>query len=186
MPIYLLTVFPPVLDRRRSAILPGTLDFDIAHLLPANPDTVADALLDEDFQASLSDVGALREREVLSQTTANDGAVTRRIRCVLGIDLGAAAKFLGGAEPAWVEEARWDPKAMLWSWTIHPEVAEDLLESKGTTGIEADDEGAVRRVSGSVKVKVPIYGSKVEGHIVKGLTAAYDEEADRLHDWLQR
>jgi hypothetical protein len=161
------------------------LDFDIAHLLPADPDTVADVLLDEDFQASLSDVGALREREVLSQKTAKDGTVTRRTRCVLGIDLGAAAKFLGDAEPAWVEDARWDPKKMLWSWTIRPEVAEDLLESKGTTGIEADDEGAVRRVSGTVKVKVPIYGSKVEGHIVKGLTAAYDEEADRLHDWLE-
>ena len=160
------------------------MDFDIAHLLPADPDTVADVLLDEDFQASLSDVGALREREVLSQKAGKDGTVMRRTRCVLGIDLGAASKFLGDAEPAWVEEARWDPKTMLWSWTIHPEVAEDLLESGGTTGIESDDEGAVRRVSGTVKVKVPIYGSKVEGHIVTGLTAAYDEEADRLHDWL--
>lgn len=173
------------MDRRRSAILARTLDFDIAHLLPADPDTVADALLDEDFQVSLSEVGVLRDREVLSQRTTKNGTVTRRIRCVLEIDLGAAAKFLGDAEPAWVEEARWDPKAMLWSWTIHPEVAEDLIESKGTTGIEADHEGAVRRVSGTVKVKVPIYGSKVEGHIVRGLTAAYDEEADRLHDWLE-
>jgi hypothetical protein len=177
--------FSSSVDLRRSAILPRTLDFDIAHLLPADPDTVADVLLDEDFQASLSAVGALRQREVLSQKTATNGTVTRRIRCVLGIDLGAASKFLGDAEPAWVEEARWDPKAMLWSWTIHPEVAEELIESKGTTGVEADDGGAVRRVSGNVKVKVPIYGSKVEGRIVRGLTAAYDEEADRLHDWLE-
>ncbi len=180
----LLTVLSPR-SAQRSAILPRTLDFDIAHLLPAEPDTVADALLDEKFQASLSDVGALRERELLSQKASKDGAVTRRVRCVLGIDLGAAAKFLGDAEPAWIEEAHWDPGSMRWRWTILPEVAEELLESRGTIDIETDADGAVRRVTGVVVVKVPIYGPKVEGHIIKGITAAYDEEADRLHDWLE-
>jgi hypothetical protein len=33
---------------------------------------------------------------------------------------------------------------------------------------------------------VPLYGGKVEGWIVDGLRAAYDEEADRLAEWLER
>jgi len=31
---------------------------------------------------------------------------------------------------------------------------------------------------------VPFYGSRVEGWIVKGMSDAYDEEAERLEAWL--
>ena len=36
----------------------------------------------------------------------------------------------------------------------------------------------------TVKVKVPLYGGKVEGWIVDGLEHAYAEEAERLQAWL--
>ena len=163
------------------------MDFEISHEFEASADEVAEALLDESFQDSLHDLGSLEVREVLDQQERKDGSVLRRTRCVLDLEItGAAQKFLGSQRPAWIEEAVWDPDSMIWSWTIHPEVAAELLDAKGTISIDDDGEAAVRTVAGTVKVKVPLYGSKVEGWIVGGIEAAYEDEADRLADWLER
>ncbi|MDQ3954273.1 MAG: DUF2505 domain-containing protein [Actinomycetota bacterium] len=160
------------------------MDFTLHHPVDAAVDDVAAALLDADFQASLADVGGLKSREVLEQKEGAGGTVLRRTRCVLGRDLGAAKRFLGNSEPAWVEEARWNPDDLTWSWRILPEVAADLLSASGTTVLHADGDGTERVVAGTVKVKVPLYGSRVEGVIVRGLEEAYSEEAERLQAWL--
>lgn len=162
---------------------PPGVDFAFEHRFDADAATVAGALLDEDYQASLDGMEPLKERHVLDQRKQGE-VVVRRTRCVLGRDLGAAQRFLGNAEPAWVEEATWHPDAMRWDWVIHPEVASDLLSSNGSIELEDDGGDTVRRVSGVVKVKVPLYGGKVEGLIVQELERAYDEEADRLAAWL--
>ena len=163
------------------------MDFEISHEFEASAEEVADALLDEAFQDSLHDLGSLEVRELLDQQERKDGTVLRRTRCVLDVQVtGAAQKFLGDQRPAWIEEAVWHPERMSWTWTIHPEVAGELLDAKGTISIEDDGEAAVRTVAGTVKVKVPLYGSKVEGWIVGGIEAAYEDEADRLADWLEK
>ena len=168
------------------AILRG-MDFEISHEFDASADAVAEALLDEAFQDSLQDLGALETREVLDQQERRDGTVLRRTRCVLDVDVtGTAKKFLGDQKPAWIEEAVWDPDRFSWSWKILPEIAGELLDATGTISIEDDGEAAIRTVAGVVKVKVPLYGSKVEGWIVNGIEAAYEEEADRLAEWLER
>lgn len=163
---------------------PLAVDFSFNHRFEASPEEVAQALLDEDYQASLDGIRPLKKREVLDQVERDDGTVVRRTRCVLGTDLGAAKKFLGNNEPAWVEEATWDPERERWEWVIHPEVAADLLSSAGSIELRQEGDGTVRRVTGVVKVKVPLYGGKVEGVIVDGLEEAYEEEATRLAKWL--
>lgn len=141
-------------------------------------------MLDEDYQRSLKRLGKLR-RELLDQKARADGDVVRRTRCVMDIEISGIAKtFIGEGDPAWVEEATWNEEAMLWSFTIDPEIAKELLEAKGSIQLADDGDGALRTVEGRVKVKVPFYGSKVEGWIVEGLTDAYDEEAERLRAWL--
>lgn len=163
------------------------MDFEFSHSFDASTDELAEALLDEKFQASLSDIGSLAEREVIGQHHRQDGTVVREIRCVLDIEVtGVAQKLLGAQKPAWVEEAEWDPDELKWLWSINPEVAAELLSASGEIRIEEEDDEAVRVVTGTVKVKVPLYGGKVEGWIVNGLEAAYDEEADRLTEWLER
>lgn len=160
------------------------MDFEIAHELDAGIDDVARALLDEDFQNSLKDLGPLADRRVLSQTEQPGGKVRRETRCVLGIDLGAARKFLGSSDPAWVEDATWDPERLTWTWVIKPEVGADLLKASGKTTLSSSGDRAIRRVTGAVQVRVPLYGGKVEGWIVDGLEQSYDEEAERLQAWL--
>lgn len=158
--------------------------FTVEHLLDHSPDAVAAALLDEKFQASLKDLGPLAHREILEQEE-RDGVVVRRIRCLLDIDIsGPAKRFIGNGDPAWVELATWDPEELTWSWSIHPEVAGELLEAHGETRLQPEGAQTVRAVHGEVRVKVPIYGGRVEGWIVHGLEDAYAEEAERLAEWL--
>lgn len=154
-------------------------------MFPHSSDAVARALLDEDFQNSLSDIGALESRTLLSQEERSDGSVVRRVRCVLDVRIeGAARRFIGDGDPAWVEESIWDPAAGAWRWSIDPEVGGHLLSARGETLIEPRGDEAIRRVLGMVKVSVPLYGGKVEGWIIEGIEQAYDEEAERLEQWM--
>jgi hypothetical protein len=164
---------------------PSGVDFSFDHYFDAPIDVVAEAILDIEYQHSLDELELLEKRHVLEQTEKGDGRVVRRTRCVLGVDLGAAKRFLGDAEPAWVEEATWDPKGWRWDWVILPEVAAELLSSHGTMELLEDGEGTLRRVTGTVKIKVPLYGGRVENTIVEGLERAYEEEAERLERWLE-
>ncbi len=160
--------------------------FEVSHSFPFGPDEVAAALLDPAFQASLDTIGPLKERRVLSQEATLDGRVERRVRCVLELKLsGVAANLLGEADPAWIQAETWEADSRTWTWHIEPEVHGDLLSARGTTVIAGDAEKATRTVVGDLGVHVPLYGGKVEGWIVKGISEAYDEEAARLEEWLR-
>jgi hypothetical protein len=160
------------------------MNFEFAHHIPFAREEVAQALLDRRFQDSLTNLGPLSERKVISQETTGE-KVVRSTRCVLGMELPSAAKrFIGGADPAWTEEAIWDPAAMTWEWIIRPEVAAHLLRASGTIELLDTGDGTLRRVAGSIGVAVPLYGGRVEKWIAKGLEDAYAEEADRLVKWL--
>ncbi len=158
--------------------------FEIEHQFSAPPPQVAETILDPAFQDSLNGItDVLAERELLSQEE-RDGLIVRRVRCVLGVDLGRARRFVGDGEPAWVEEATWDPGAMAWTWVIHPEIAKELLSAHGNMSLADGSGGTSRVVDGDVKVRVPLYGGRVEKVIVEGLTKAYEAEAEHLADWL--
>ena len=161
--------------------------FEVSHPFDAPPEDVAAAMLDPDFQGTLTDIGDLHHREVLSLEGTPDGGVRRSVRCVLSLDISGMAKsMLGDADPAWVQEETWNADRTHCEWTIHPEVAAELLSASGTIDIEGSSDKSTRSVSGEVKVRVPLYGGKVEGWIVDGVSRAYDEEAERLAAWLER
>lgn len=160
--------------------------FEVSHSFAFGPGVVAAALLDPAFEATLETIGPLKERKVLSQEATDDGLVERRVRCVLALKLsGMAAGLLGDADPAWIQVETWAADTMTWTWRIEPEVHAELLSAEGSTVIAGDTQKATRTVTGDVKVRVPLYGGKVEGWIVKGISEAYDEEATRLTEWLE-
>jgi hypothetical protein len=161
------------------------MDFRIQHEFDAAPEDVAAALLDRSYQDSLGDLGPLSHRRVLEQSESSDGRVHRRTLSVLGIELpGAAKRVLGGSDPAWVEKAVWLPDRHRWEWTIEPKVAPEMLSAFGAIDLEGGRDETRRIVTGSVLVRVPFLGGRVESWIVEGLSATYDEEAVRLTAWL--
>lgn len=161
--------------------------FEVSHPFDASAEQVATAMFDATFQETLTDIGDLHDRSVLSVEETNHGSVTRKVRCVLALEMsGMARSMLGDSDPAWVQEEHWDADRMHCEWTIHPEVAGELLSASGTIDIGPAGGKAIRSVAGEVKVRVPLYGGKVERWIVDGVSRAYDEEADLLARWLER
>ena len=161
--------------------------FDLSHAFDAPPDRVAEVLHDQTCQDTLSDIGDLHDRTVLERTQQPDGTILRNVRCVLALNVsGMARSMLGDSDPAWIQEERWDPTLQHCGWTIHPEVGGDLLAASGTIDLAGVESQTTRTVRGEVKVRVPLYGGKVEGWIVDGVTRAYSEEAERISAWLER
>lgn len=161
--------------------------FEVSHAFEVPPPELADALLDPLLQASLVDVGGLRDRAVVSVWEQPDRTVIREVRCVLALNVsGMARSMLGDADPAWVQHETWSADRLHCDWVIHPEVAADLLSASGVIDIASSGPGSSRVVTGEVKVRVPLYGGKVEGWIVDGVSRAYDEEAQRVAAWLER
>lgn len=161
--------------------------FDLTHAFDATSEQVTAAMLDPAFQDTLADIGDLHDRKVLSVEETADGGIVRNIRCVLALKTsGVARSMLGDSDPAWIQEEHWDAARTHCDWVIHPEVAAELLSASGTIDVGDGDGKASRMVAGEVKVRVPLYGGKVEGWIVDGVSRAYDEEAERLTEWLER
>ena len=161
--------------------------FELEQTIPASYEEVVAATLDVDYQRSLTDLPPLEHRELIEQFEDGDGRTVRITRCLLAINIsGAVKRLIGDADPAWKEEATWHPEESHWEWHVIPEVAEDLLSAKGRIELEEHGDETKRVITGEVKVRVPLYGGKVEGWIVEGLEHAYDEEADRLVEWLER
>jgi hypothetical protein len=161
--------------------------FELEQTIPASYDDVVTATLDERYQRSLTDLPPLEHRELIEQFEDGDGRTVRITRCTLAISSGGAvSKFIGDSDPAWKEEATWHPEDSHWEWHILPEVAKELLSAKGRIVLEERGDETVRTITGEVKVRVPLYGGRVEGWIVEGLEHAYGEEADRLVEWLER
>jgi hypothetical protein len=173
-------------DHRSRGYAAG-VRFELEQQIPAPYDEVVATLLDESYQRSLTDLPPLKDRELIEQRSLDDGKVIRVTRCVLAIDSGGAIKrFIGDGDPAWIEEATWHPDVSEWVWRIIPEVAKELLSADGTIVLHENGDHTLRRVAGDVKVRVPLYGGKVEGWIVEGLEHTYEEEARRLLEWLER
>jgi hypothetical protein len=163
------------------------LDFEFEHKIAASSDDVTRTLVDEDYQKSLADLTSLADRELLEQKQSTDGRVRRRVRCVLDIQLNSTVRsFIGSDDPAWVEEATSSPDLRTWEWKVIPEIGGNLLAANGVIELDGSSEATIRRVRGSVKVNVPLYGGKVEKIIVSGLERAYAEEAERLAEWVKR
>ena len=160
--------------------------FELEQTIPATYDEVVAATLDEDYQRSLTDLPPLEHRELIDQFEDGDGRIVRITRCLLALHTSSLNRFIGNSDPAWKEEATWHPDDSHWEWHVIPEVAKELLSAAGRIELEDRGDQTQRTITGEVKVRVPLYGGKVERWIVAGLEHAYGEEADRLVEWLER
>lgn len=162
------------------------MNLELQHHFKAPVHEVAAVMLDLDYQHSLASLRTSATRRVESQQERPDGSVLRHTHYELDAPLpGAARRLLGGNKPSWTEEAIWHPEERRWEWKIVPRVAKDLLSAKGAIELGERGERTLRSVVGTVEVRVPLYGSKVERVIIDGLRRGYDGEAKRLQAWLE-
>ncbi len=162
------------------------MQFTIEQVLSGSPRTVEDVLLDPAFVAARATLPKLSDPELLECT--RDGAhAHQRIRFRFTEHLsGAVTAVVDPERLTWVDDATYDLAAHIAEHRIEPDHYADRLASSYRATFTADGDGSRRVLDGTVKVRMPLVGGKVERVIVSGLTEYAAAEATLINEWLAR
>jgi hypothetical protein len=162
--------------------------FSVEHRFAAPVEAVERSMTDPDFFAELRDVPGI-EAPALLDRRERPGAIELDVRYVWSGELPSVARrVLGRGELAWVQRSTVDLERHRTDFTIVPETHADLLTCSGVYVLRGDggaDGGrTARTISGELRVRVPLLGSRAERAIVGGLVDRIDAEAEALQRWL--
>ncbi len=164
----------------------GGVNFEIEQRVPAAPSAVGEALVDERFIAATVDLPKVGGAELLDQR--RDGTtVHQRIRYRFTGELSSAVtRVVDRDRLTWVDESDHDLAGHRSQHTIVPDNYRDRLQASYSIILEPDggDSQTRRVVSGTVKVRMPLVGGRVEKAIVSGLEEYATAEAQLLARWL--
>lgn len=162
------------------------MQFTIEQALSGSPRAVEDVLLDPAFVTARAALPKLSDPELLEWTRDGDHAHQRiRFRFTEHIS-GAVAAVVDPERLTWVDDATFDLAAHIAEHRIVPDHYADRLASSYRATITADGAISRRVLTGSVKVRMPLVGGKVERVIVSGLTEYAEAEATLINEWLAR
>ncbi len=146
---------------------------------------VVDLYTDEDFWRGVSGFGRTSAPEVLEVTRSDDSARTR-LRWKLVVELPSeASRFIDPDNVAWVEDTTWDLGAATADVAFQAAQGASLLRASASVVVVPDGDEAVRRITGDLKVRIPLIGHKVENAIVDGIGEHLGEEADVVAQHLE-
>lgn len=144
----------------------------------ASVDDVVGLYTDESFWRNVDGFGRTSAPEVL-EVSRDGGSARTRLRWRLAVDLPReASRFIDPDNVAWVEDTRWDLAARTASVSFDPVQASALLRASAEVTVTSDGDDAVRRITGELKVRIPLLGHKVENAISDGIGEHLSEEAD--------
>jgi len=149
------------------------MDFRIEQALDGAPDAVEDVLLDPAFITARAALPKLGDAELLERSRDGHHAVQHvRLRFTAPL-ASAVTAVIDPDRLTWVDEARYDLRTRVAEHTIIPDHYGDRLQCSYRATITPADEasggGSTRVLTGTVKVRMPLVGGKVERAIVSGV-----------------
>jgi hypothetical protein len=152
------------------------MDFTVDQLFDAPLLDVLDLYADPGFFTSLPATERLATPELVS--VERDGTtVVLALRHRLTAELPAmVTKFVDPTKLTWVETTTLDLTGGRSNSALVPDEYPDLLKASAAATFTHEGGRTRRVVTGRVEVPVPLFGGKVEGAIVDGLTAHLDGE----------
>jgi hypothetical protein len=164
------------------------MEFELEQRLHGTPDAVLEALLDRAFLDARADaeMPRLGAAEVL-ELTRDETTARVRVRMRFSGQLNSAVTAVVDPDKlTWVDDAMFVLAARGAQHEIQPDHYADRLSSRYDDVLH-DDDGATRRVlTGTLKVRAPLVGGRVEKAIVSGLREYVAAEGDLLNRWLAR
>lgn len=156
------------------------MDFTVEQTYDADPDVIARAYTDPALYEVIGDVSRLGRPEVLERREVGDDVVEMRVRYRFTGDLSSAARaVLDPDKLTWVERSTHDLERGEVTFRLEPDNYADRFRASGSCriGPGPGGAGAVRTVTGTVKVKALVVGGAVERAIVSGLRDHLADEA---------
>ncbi|MEX0665520.1 MAG: DUF2505 family protein [Acidimicrobiia bacterium] len=162
------------------------MEFTIEQQLRGEPAAVEGILLDPEFIVARAALPKLGDAELLESTHNGDEA-RQRIRLRFTAPLApAVTAVIDPNRLTWIDDATYDLSAHTAEHRVVPDHYADRLSCSYRTVIEATPDGSRRSMAGTIKVRMPLVGGKVERAIVSGLTEHAVAEADLVNEWLAR
>jgi Protein of unknown function (DUF2505) len=161
------------------------VNFRIEQKVAAPVDAVEHALLNPDFIAATAELPKVGGAELIDQQRDGD-RIRQRIRYRFTGELSAAVTAVVDRDRlTWVDESDHDLGTHRSEHRIIPDHYGNRLEASYTSRLEPDgDDGTRRLAEGTVKVRMPLVGGRVERAIVSGLEEHAAAEAALLEHWL--
>lgn len=162
------------------------MDFVIEQHLPGAPAAIERILLDETFVEARASLPKLGDPDLLDSSI--DGTQARqRTRFRFTGELSSAVTAVIDAQKlTWVDDATYDLEAHTAEHRVLPDHYADRLQCSYRATITEEPDGSRRLLDGSLKVRMLLVGSKVEGAIVSGLREYAVAEAELIAGWLRR
>jgi len=162
------------------------VDFRIEQRVSASAEAAAHALVDAQFVAATADLPKVGGAELLDQQRDGD-RVRQRVRYRFTGELSSAVTAVVDRDRlTWVDDGDHDLAIFRSDHRILPDHYADRLQAAYTTELAPDGDADRSRmwVTGTVKVRMPLVGGRVERAIVSGLEDHAAAEAALLGKWL--
>jgi hypothetical protein len=153
------------------------MDFTVTQNFPASTTDVLELYTDPNFFVSLSPSEKLATPELVAHLRTGDTVSLQLRYRFIGQLPSAVLRFVEPAKLTWVEDTTIDVTAASSASILVPDNYPDLLRASASARFAGLGTTSTRTISGRVSVPVPIFGRKVEGAIVEGLTDYLHAEA---------
>jgi hypothetical protein len=153
------------------------------HRLPADPATAWAELQSAAYGEAVAKEGGADV--ALLEETEQNGARVRRLRVTGKRPLPAFAQAALGTERlSYVQVETSVPGAFKLRWKVVPDTMADRVVAEGTYELLPDKDGSVRAIDGTIEVRVPLVGGRIERALAEELQKSYDRTALFAQRWL--
>jgi hypothetical protein len=161
--------------------------FAIEQRYEASPAAVIQAFTDPDLYASYDGLSKVAPPQVVDRHVGG-ATVALMLQMRFTADLPAAARaVIDPTKLTWVQEERYDLAAENAVVTFHPDHYSDRFSCSGSYEFVTESAAScIRRISGTLSVRMLVVGGQVERALVSGLREHFAEEQPIVQRWLAR
>ncbi len=163
------------------------MKLDTEHFVPTDPSTWWNLMEDAAFLADTD-----RNSGVTRETLANDPGKGRDGRRLLHVRWtsqrelpGVVKKVLGADYLSYELIQHMDDERFHMIWEIVPPISKDRFHGEGEFWLEEAPGGTVRKVTGSIDIRIPIVGGRIEKLLAAEISKGHAANAKTAMDWLK-
>ncbi len=161
---------------------------DAEHFVPTDPGTWWNLMEDPEFLAATdANSGLLRETLANTPGAGQGGRRLLHVRWTSQRELpGVVKRVLGADHLSYELIQHMDDERFHMRWEIVPPISKDRFEGRGEFWIEEAPGGCVRKVNGTIEIRIPIVGGRIEKLLANEIAKSHAANAETAKGWLGR
>jgi hypothetical protein len=157
------------------------MKLSIRNTFPCDPATLWAIFDDPEFDRRLEDQSGVK-RELIG-TRAEGPVQVRTLRCMSKKELpGFMATALGSKHLSYDQVSRFYADRNELHWEVIPTLMKDRVTARGVTRVIPGNGECERVIEGTIEVRVPLVGGRIEAKLLEEIQASYERAAAIAND----